>query len=109
MTALAGRQPILLVLEDLHWADEASLGLLGFVGRRLGRTRVLGLVTAREEDVPEAAGLSEVLDDLERHGRLERLALPPLSRSASRELVAGSGPGGRRASQGRRWPSACGP
>jgi tetratricopeptide (TPR) repeat protein len=87
VTALAGHQPLLLVLEDLHWADEASLGLLGFVGRRLARARVLGLVTAREEDVPDALVLSEVLGDLDRHGRLERLALPPLSRAASRALV----------------------
>jgi hypothetical protein len=87
LTALAARQPILLVLEDLHWADEASLSLLGFVGRRLLRTRILALITAREEDVHAAARLSEILGDLDRHGRLEQLTLPPLSRGASLALV----------------------
>jgi tetratricopeptide (TPR) repeat protein len=87
VTALAARRPLLLVLEDLHWADGASLRLLGFVGRRLPRARVLVVLTARDEEIPDAAVLSEVLGDLDRQGRLDRLPLGALSREVSVELI----------------------
>jgi DNA-binding SARP family transcriptional activator len=45
---LAARQPLLIVLEDLHWADDMSVRLLSFVGRRLASWSVVVVVTARE-------------------------------------------------------------
>src|SRR5688500_9036132 len=41
--------PTLLVLEDVHWADESTLGLLRFLGRRIGTARGTVLATYREE------------------------------------------------------------
>lgn len=84
---LAGRQPLLLVLEDLHWADEMSVRLLSFVGRRLGDWPVLVTVTVRDEDLPDAPVLRHALEDLQREGRLARMVLGPLSRSDTMALV----------------------
>jgi ABC-type transporter Mla MlaB component len=51
LAALAARQPLCLVLDDLHWADASSLSLLFHLGRRLKDSRVLILGTYRPEDV----------------------------------------------------------
>jgi DNA-binding SARP family transcriptional activator/KaiC/GvpD/RAD55 family RecA-like ATPase len=84
---LVTRQPVLLVLEDLHWADDMSLRLLAFLGRRLGGWPVLVAVTVREEEVPDAPVLRHALEELEREGHLVWLPLEPLSPSDTRALV----------------------
>jgi DNA-binding SARP family transcriptional activator len=84
---LAARRPLLLVLEDLHWADEMSVRLLAFLGRRLGGWPVLLAVTVREEELPDAPVLRHALEELERDGDLARLALGPLSHSDTLSLV----------------------
>ena len=76
---LAAPQPLLLVLEDLHWADEMSVRLLAFVGRRLADWPVLIVVTAREEELADAPVLRNVLEELEREDRMTRVPLGPLS------------------------------
>ena len=96
----AARQPLLLVLEDLHWADEMSARLLAFLGRRLGPHRALVLVTAREEELPgDPSPLGRALEELARGRHLETLSLGPLSRAETaelvRRLVATLGAGGR--------------
>src|SRR5919106_2460653 len=57
-------RPVLLVLEDAHWADAPTLGLLRHLARASGRARLLLLATFRDAEVPEA--LSETLADLRR-------------------------------------------
>jgi DNA-binding SARP family transcriptional activator/tetratricopeptide (TPR) repeat protein len=84
---LVSRQPLLLVLEDLHWADEMSLRLLAFLGRRLGGWPVVIAVTVREEELPDAPVLRHALEELEREGHLTRLALGPLSHPDTLTLV----------------------
>src|SRR5262249_35288754 len=84
---LAGSRPLLLGLEDLHWADEMSLRLLAFLGRRLHGEPVLALVTVREEELADAAMLRRVLDELGREGRLSSLSLSALSRDDTLLLV----------------------
>ncbi|HEY7521478.1 MAG TPA: BTAD domain-containing putative transcriptional regulator [Methylomirabilota bacterium] len=81
------RQPLLLVLEDLHWADEMSVRLLAFLGRRLGGWPVLIAVTIREEELPDAPVLRRSLEELERAGHLARVALGPLSQADTLTLV----------------------
>lgn len=76
--------PLLLVLDDLHWADADSLELLGFLCRRLGGSRVLVLGTLRPEP-DRASALAHELAGSE-HARL--LVLEPLSRDASDVLAA---------------------
>jgi predicted ATPase len=83
----AMRQPVLLILEDLHWGDEMSLRLLPFVARRLRTWSVLVVGTVREEDVAGAPLLRRTLEDLARDRRLVELRLAPLSKEATLTLV----------------------
>src|SRR5262249_44488139 len=59
---LGRRQPLLVIIEDLQWADEMSLRLLAFLSRRFRAHRVLSLATVREEDVATTPMLSSVLE-----------------------------------------------
>jgi DNA-binding SARP family transcriptional activator len=84
---LAGRHPLLVVLEDLHWADEVSARLVAFIGRRLADRPVLMVATAREDELADAPAFRQALDDLRRHGGLTTLTLRPLSRADTLTLV----------------------
>jgi predicted ATPase len=46
-----GREPSIAVIEDVQWADEATLDLLKFLGRRISRTNCLLVVTYRDDEV----------------------------------------------------------
>jgi hypothetical protein len=84
---VADRQPTVLILEDLHWADEMSVRMLAFITRRLRAWRLLLLVTAREEELVDAPMLQRPLGELEREPHVTRVALGPLSRSDTLDLV----------------------
>ncbi|MGA5131014.1 BTAD domain-containing putative transcriptional regulator [Streptomyces olivoreticuli] len=94
LLALAGRSPLVLLLEDLHWADAASLELLRLLStRRQGHP--LGIVlTAREFEVESDPALRRMLSEVLRGPRTETLRLGGLSRQAVATLVgAQAGPG----------------
>jgi DNA-binding SARP family transcriptional activator len=84
---LAARHRLLVVLDDLHWADEMSVRLFSFIGRRIRRRPVLLVGSAREEDLTEARPLRQALEELDREECLVRLALSPLSQVHTVELV----------------------
>lgn len=88
-TGFAGGPGALLVIEDLHWADDATLDVLGYLARRLDRLRVLLVCSLRPED-SASPGLRRFLGELPSRGTV-RIELAPLSRSAVDELSAGSG------------------
>jgi DNA-binding CsgD family transcriptional regulator/tetratricopeptide (TPR) repeat protein len=75
------------VIEDMHWADEATIDLLSFAGRRLGRTRALLLATYRDDELAADHPLRVVLGDLATQRAIRRMRLPPLSEEAVRALV----------------------
>jgi DNA-binding SARP family transcriptional activator/predicted ATPase len=81
------RQPVMLILEDLHWGDEMSLRLLSFVGRRLQTWPILVVGTAREEDLASAPILRRTLEDLSCDKRFVELRLAPLSKEETLTLV----------------------
>jgi DNA-binding CsgD family transcriptional regulator/tetratricopeptide (TPR) repeat protein len=83
--------PMLLVLEDIHWADEATLELLRFVGRRLGGTRLMILATFRSEEVGPGHPLTAVLGDLATLPGVVRMQLPALTAAGVRQLVEEAG------------------
>jgi DNA-binding CsgD family transcriptional regulator/tetratricopeptide (TPR) repeat protein len=82
--------PTLVVFEDVHWADEASLDLLRYLGRRIGATHGLVIATYRDDEVGPTHPLQLVLGDLATATAVRRLTLPPLSVNAVRMLAAGS-------------------
>src|SRR5262249_56111721 len=86
LTRLARREPLIVVLEDVHWADEMSVRLLAFLGRRLNNAPLVVVATIREEDLADLALLRQSLDELDEHGELMRLSVPPLSRSDTAAL-----------------------
>jgi DNA-binding SARP family transcriptional activator/tetratricopeptide (TPR) repeat protein len=84
---LAQRQPVVVALEDLHWADEMSVRLLAFLGRRLSTIPLLTLATIREEELADSPFLRRALDELDGNGELERVPVAPLSRTDTAALV----------------------
>jgi predicted ATPase len=79
-----------VVVEDIHWADEATMDLLRFAGRRLRDTRVLLIVTFRDDDLATDDQLRVALGELARHRTTRRIALAPLSTDAVRALAGRS-------------------
>ncbi|HVR30639.1 MAG TPA: protein kinase, partial [Thermoanaerobaculia bacterium] len=73
------RRPLLVVLDDLHWADEASLLLLQFVARELGPARLLLVGTYRDLELRRRHPLAETLAELARVQGVERVQLRGLS------------------------------
>src|SRR5262245_22401538 len=85
----------ILLLEDLHWADEATLDFLRYFGRRVAHTACLVLATWRDDEVGSLHPLRRALGDVA-GDRVARLKLPPLSEAAVRELSLPSARNGRR-------------
>jgi len=86
-----GAVPTLVIFEDAQWADEATLDLLRFLGRRIDKTRALMVVTYRVEEIGRRHPLTTLLGDLATAGAVRRMALPALSEGAVRTLAMGSG------------------
>lgn len=84
----ASARPVLVLLDDLHRADAASLALLRFVVPALGRTRLLVLGSYRHTEVPAAHPLSRLLGEVAGDLTVELLELSGLSRADTAELVA---------------------
>jgi DNA-binding SARP family transcriptional activator/tetratricopeptide (TPR) repeat protein len=78
--------PVVLAIEDLHWADPPTLLLLAHLVRRLSRERLMVLGTVRDDE-PDAA-LRELMGELERERRLERVELGGLDADGVAALVA---------------------
>src|SRR5262245_1574475 len=84
---LADQHPTVLILEDLHWADEMSLRLLAHLGHRLQDRPILLVATARQDELPEDPARRRCLEALEREPRAIRLILAPLSHVETLALV----------------------
>src|SRR5262245_9466892 len=80
-----------LVVEDIHWADEATIDLLRFLGRRLRDIPVLLLATDRDEGLRATDPLQIALGDLVIPQSVRRIGLPPLTPGAVAVLADGSG------------------
>src|SRR3954451_21540011 len=82
--------PTILVFEDIHWADEATLDLLRFLPRRLGDLPAVLIATYRDDEIGPSHPLRVVLGDLATAQAIRRIALAPLSAGAVQTLAAGS-------------------
>jgi DNA-binding CsgD family transcriptional regulator/tetratricopeptide (TPR) repeat protein len=88
--ALSG-SPMLLLLEDVHWADEATLDILRYLGRRLAGARLTILATFRSEEVGPDHPLTVVMGDLAGLPGVVRMQLPPLTATGVRQLLETAG------------------
>lgn len=79
--------PSVLVLDDLHWADQGTIDLLRFVLRRIATTRSLVIGTLRDEEVGVGHPMRALLGDVARSSRADTLAMLPLSTQAVEALV----------------------
>jgi DNA-binding CsgD family transcriptional regulator/tetratricopeptide (TPR) repeat protein len=86
----AGR-PVVAVVEDAHWADEATLDLLVFVGRRVAGASAMVIVTYRDDEVGPGHPLGTVIGDLATAGWVHRLELQALTREAVATLARPQG------------------
>ncbi|MDH2416596.1 LuxR family transcriptional regulator [Nocardioides sp. CER19] len=84
-------EPTVLVVEDAHWADESTLDLLRFLGRRIGRTPSLLVVTYRDDELGATDPLRLLLGDLALQRTTRRIEVGPLSAAAVGRLARGSG------------------
>jgi DNA-binding CsgD family transcriptional regulator len=90
LDALAADPPTVLVVEDLHWADDATLDVLGYAARRIDPLGAVLVLTCRDEEVGAGHPLSRFAGALI-GTPLRRLALAPLSEDAVRRLCEGTG------------------
>src|SRR5262245_8621994 len=79
-------QPTVVVIEDLHWADEATLDCISYLARRIARTSTLLLLTYREEELGRDHPLRLVMGELPTR-EVTRLRLLPLSVAAVSALA----------------------
>lgn len=85
----------ILVIEDLHWADTATLDLLRYLCRRIGSARALLLMTYREEEMGFRSAIRQLLGET-LPGSIERMSLLPLSLPAVNQLAAKAGRSGSK-------------
>src|SRR5262245_47457658 len=91
MRELTGARPSIVVLEDLHWADEATLDVLTLTARRIEAVPALVLASYRDDELDRSHPLTLVLGELATTRGIGRLTIPPLSPEAVGELAAPHG------------------
>jgi class 3 adenylate cyclase len=83
----ARQRPLVLMLEDLHWADAGTASLLRYVSRKLSADRVLIIGTYRDAEVAKDHPLMAAIGDMRREAACERLALDGLDRESVNDLL----------------------
>lgn len=84
-------RPIVMVVEDVHWADQATLDFLRFIGRRISETKAVVICTFRDDEIGPDHALRSILGQLSPLGSTYRLSVPSLSPEAVAMLAAGTG------------------
>ncbi len=83
-------QASIVIIDDIHWADEATLDFIKFLARRISQLRCLFLLTYRDNEIHLRHPLRNVLGQLT-PGSFTKMELPPLSKEAVYELAAAKG------------------
>lgn len=86
----ASSRPTLLVIEDAHWADEATLDALRFLARRIQPLHCMIIVTFRDDEVGTRHPLRVVMGDIATGSVVRRMTLPVLSEEAVARVAQGS-------------------
>jgi DNA-binding CsgD family transcriptional regulator/tetratricopeptide (TPR) repeat protein len=87
LRAVAEQLPVVVVVEDLHWADTSTRDLVSYLARALRRDRVLLLVTVRTEELDPARPVAGLVGELARAPQAERVVLRPLNRDEVADQV----------------------
>jgi ATP/maltotriose-dependent transcriptional regulator MalT len=85
---LGDERPVVLVIEDLHWADRSTRAFTAFLARSLRRERVLFLFSYRADELHRRHPLLALLSDLEHGERTRRIAISPWRREELGEALA---------------------
>ena len=96
LARVAEAQPVLLIVEDVHWIDSSSGDLLAFLMRNARHDRIAVMVTYRPEELHRGHPLRPFLAELERSGRAQRVELQAFDRGEVAEqlaAIAGQAPG----------------
>jgi DNA-binding CsgD family transcriptional regulator/tetratricopeptide (TPR) repeat protein len=92
---LSGRQPVLVIVEDLHWADRSTLDLVAFLVRSVRQSRVMLMVTYRSDELHRRHPLRPLLTSWERDRSIARIDLSRFSRdevAAQLDAILGQAP-----------------
>ncbi len=93
MRRLSTERPLLLVVEDIHWADRSTLDLLGFLTHNLRQDAIVLVITCRTDELPRRHKLLSYLAELSRGSHAHRFEIKPLKREEQCEqLMAIAGP-----------------
>lgn len=89
------RRALVMLVDDLHWADEATLTVLGRLARQADHARLLLLVTYRAEEIDRRDSLLEMLDELQRRNLVKVVSLTRLSEADVAAFINQAAGGGR--------------
>ena len=95
---LSAQRPVLLVIEDAHWADRSTRGFIAFLSRALRDERLLALITYRSDELHRRHPLRPLLAELDRSDHARRIDLSPFDRAELSEAltdILGTAPEGR--------------
>ncbi len=87
---IQNNEPNIIIIEDTHWADESTLDLLRFLGRRINKLKTLLIITYRDDEIKSDHPLKIALSSLPSN-YLKRIRLTPLSESSVNVLAANYG------------------
>jgi AAA ATPase domain len=85
------QQSTVVLVEDLHWADDATADFLFYAGRRLDRIPAMVVATYRDDELSSNGALTRLIGELSRLSAARRVPVVPLTRSGVATMVAGSG------------------
>ncbi len=88
LASLAQTEPIAIFLDDLHWADSATLEALPTLAEALEHSRLLLIGAYRSDDVPRGHALRRMRSAMRRQGRLREISLPALDEAGTVALAA---------------------
>lgn len=83
LVTICRRAPALMVLDDLHWSDEATLDVLAALAGSLGELPLLVIAAYRSDELPRGHALRRLRTELRRAGALDELALEPLDEAGT--------------------------
>jgi DNA-binding NarL/FixJ family response regulator len=87
LVTIARRGPALMILDDLHWSDEATLDVLAALAGSLRELPILVIAAYRSDELPRGHALRRLRTELRRAGALDELALEPLDGAGSAALA----------------------